>query len=69
MDSESLTKGNVAAIQKQLKNLGYYKGKIDGALGAKTTKALNRFEVKKKIKKSPVNSINNLSIEKLGADC
>ena len=69
MDTESLTKENVAAIQKQLKDLGYYKGKIDGALGANTTKALNLFEVKKKIKKSPSNSINNLSIEKLGVDC
>lgn len=38
------TGSNVKKLQKRLKELGYYKGSIDGIFGSKTEKALKDFQ-------------------------
>ena len=49
------------ALQSDLKLLGYYKGKIDGALGAETLDAIDRFKTDKQIaQKTPLENITGL---------
>jgi peptidoglycan hydrolase-like protein with peptidoglycan-binding domain len=63
------TNSEVARIQKALKAGGYRPGPIDGAYGQQTRSALNRFEKKKKLKRSPGSSIYLISISRLGIAC
>jgi len=49
------------ALQRDLKLLGYYKGNIDGALGAETLAAIERFKTDKQIaRKTPLENITGL---------
>lgn len=42
--SSGLSTPSTSQIQKALKNAGYYKGSIDGKIGAKTQEAIMKFQ-------------------------
>lgn len=67
--SETLTRENIAMIQSKLKSRGFSPGSIDGNYGTSTRNALNKFEAKNGLSRSPKNSIETSSIEELGANC
>jgi hypothetical protein len=66
---ENLNRNQVAMIQYKLNLLGYQAGAQDGSYGGMTIKALNRFEMGSKIKKSTNSIIQNESLALLGAMC
>jgi peptidoglycan hydrolase-like protein with peptidoglycan-binding domain len=59
----------VALIQKKLKSLGFRPGPVDGIYGSQTRAALNRFEAKRKLKRSRGNTLQWKSIQRLGVVC
>jgi|LauGreSBDMM110SN_4_FD.fasta_scaffold117762_2 hypothetical protein len=66
---ENLNRNQVAMIQFKLNALGYQVGTQDGSYGSMTIKALNRFEMSSKLKKSTSSIIQNDSLVLLGAMC
>lgn len=67
--SNSLSKNNIAMIQKKLKIYGYYSGSLDGINGPNTLKALNSFEADSGIHKSTSKLIRPKTIIELDAIC
>ena len=66
---ENLTRNQVAMIQFKLNSLGYQAGTQDGTYGSLTIKALNKFEIDSKLKKSSKLIIENKTLEVLGTMC
>ena len=66
---EDLNRNQVAMIQFRLKELGYEAGTQDGNYGGLTIKALNKFEIDYKLKKSSKSIIENETLDVLGTRC
>ena len=66
---ENLNRNQVAMIQFRLASLGYQVGTQDGTYGSLTIKALNKFEIDYKLKKSSKSIIENETLGVLGTLC
>ena len=48
--SIALADGVVLSVQRELKQLGYYDGVVDGQMGSQTAAAIRRYQVAEKLK-------------------
>lgn len=53
-------------VQKKLQELGYYKGKVDGAPGSMTNAAIRRFQLAQNLKVT--GELNHQTLARLGVD-
>lgn len=56
----------VRAVQKKLADLGYYKGRVDGAAGSMTHAAIRRFQLAEKLKVT--GELNHQTLARLGLE-
>ena len=67
--SSTLSKSDVLLIQKSLSFRGFSPGPLDGIFASKTQKAINAYEARFKLLRSPKNSIYHSTLKHLNVDC
>ena len=69
LNSSSITQSEVALTQFMLLLKGFSPGPLDGFLGSQTKRAINAYEGKYGLSRSPKNSIYHSTVRHLGIDC
>ena len=69
LNSSSITQSEVALTQFTLLLKGFNPGPLDGFLGSQTKRAINAYEGKYGLSRSPKNSIYHSTVRHLGIDC
>jgi len=69
LNSSSITQSEVALTQFMLLLKGFNPGPLDGFLGSQTKRAINAYEGKYGLSRSPKNSIYHSTVRHLGIDC
>ena len=69
LNSSRKTQSEVALIQFMLLFKGFSPGPLDGISGSQTMRAMNAYEAKYRLLRSPKNSIYHSTIRHLGIEC